>query len=241
MRRKAADVPQPAGNARHILTEATPFSVTEEYKMLRTAVSFAASVGSGSGKTVGVTSPLPSEGKSITCMNLAVAFAMTGAKVLLIDCDLRKPTVAQSLNRDSAPGISNILAGACGEKEALGQMDSGGVRFDVIPSGDIPPNPSELLGSERAVKLFASLSGSYDYVFVDLPPVLPVSDTVAVSKWMSGLVMVVRSGQTKRDEVKHALERLRFADANVIGFVLNGAQHTGARKKHYAYYRHAGE
>jgi capsular exopolysaccharide synthesis family protein len=166
-------------------------------------------------------------------MNLAIAFAMTEAKVLLIDCDLRRPVIAQSFFRASSPGISNVLAGISEEDEALREVTYNGVYFHIIPSGDIPPNPSELLGSPRAENVFASLAEKYDYIFVDLPPIGVVSDALVLSKLLTGLIMVVRFGRTKRDDVKRALERINLAGADMLGFVLNDAKRT-KNKRYYA-------
>ena len=225
-----------AGRAKSILGKGTPFPIVEEYKLLRSSVSFAAAVGSDACKIVGLTSPMPSEGKSITCANLALAFAMTNARVLLVDCDLRCPVVASTFRVKSSPGISNLLAGTV--PEGVGTIYSvthNDVKIDVIASGDIPPNPSELLGSARAEEIFRMLAPDYDYIFVDLPPVGMVSDAVAASKWLSGIVMVIRAGETKRDEVRRSLDRLNIADANVLGFVLNGVPRGGGGKYSYKY------
>lgn len=213
-----------------LIDKDTPFTTVEEYKMLRTAVTFAAAVDSGNCKVVGITSPMTSDGKSVTCMNLAVAFAMTNARVLLLDCDLRRPVIAQSFACAPSPGISNVIAGACPANAAIRKVTQNGAEFDIIPSGDIPPNPSELLGSEKAKKIFAELAESYDYIFVDLPPVLVVSDPIVLSKLLSGMIIVVRAGRTKRSDLKGSLDRLKIADANVIGFVLNGVPRSGLRK-----------
>ncbi|MDR0671561.1 MAG: CpsD/CapB family tyrosine-protein kinase, partial [Oscillospiraceae bacterium] len=159
----AAQPPQPEnygirGERLRILNEKTPFALTEEYKMLRTSITFAASTGGDACKIIGVTSPLHSEGKSITCLNLAIAFALTQTRVLLLDCDLRKPNVAPLLSIPAAPGVSNVLANMCGLSKALCKLRRDDIRLDVIPSGDIPPNPSELLGSARAGTALATLS-----------------------------------------------------------------------------------
>ncbi|MDR1158003.1 MAG: CpsD/CapB family tyrosine-protein kinase [Oscillospiraceae bacterium] len=221
------------GDRQHILGEKMPFALIEEYKMLRTAVTFAASTGGETCKLIGVTSPLHSEGKSITCLNLAIAFALTQVRVLLLDCDLRKPNIAPLLSISAAPGVSNVLANMCGVSKAVCKLRRHDARLDVVPSGDIPPNPSELLGSERAGAVLTALSQSYDYIFVDLPPALLVSDAMALSRHLSGLVAVIRAGQTKKDDVLLTLERFRLANANVLGFVLNGAPRASA-KRYYA-------
>jgi capsular exopolysaccharide synthesis family protein len=211
---------------RGLLTESTSFTTTEEYKMLRSSVSFAASTSAEGCKIIGITSALPKEGKTTTCLNLAISFALTRAKVLVIDCDLRKPSVSRFFSFASTPGISNVLAGMCSLAGATHKIKQAGESLCVIPSGDIPPNPSELLGSEKMGEALRELAKSYDYIFIDLPPVLLVSDALALSEQLSGVVVVVRAGATKKDEVRAALERLRFAQINISGFVLNRIQRT---------------
>ncbi|MDR1329736.1 MAG: CpsD/CapB family tyrosine-protein kinase [Oscillospiraceae bacterium] len=212
----------------------TPFSIREEYKLLRASTAFAAAAGGDSCKIVGVTSALPEEGKSITCLNLAVAFAQTQARVLVLDCDLRKPTVARYFSIYPSPGMSNVLAGMSSPDEAVCRVECGGAKFCVVPSGDIPPNPSELLGTERMGAVLGEMSERFDYVFIDLPPVLPVSDPLVLSGRLTGVVIVVQAGQTKKDEVRATLERLKLAQTNVLGFVLNRVQSSGGGRRYYA-------
>jgi capsular exopolysaccharide synthesis family protein len=208
--------------SRHLLSKNTSFTTTEEYKMLRTSVEFAASTGSEGCKKIGITSALPGEGKSVTCLNMAISFALTNAKVLVVDCDLRKPSVSRYLTITSKPGLSNIMAGMCSLSEALQKYEhTNKCAFHVLPSGDIPPNPSELLGSDRMGTLLQDLSSSYDYIFVDMSPVLLVSDALVVSRWINGVMMVIRSGETKREEAKTSLEKLRSSQVHVFGVMLN--------------------
>ncbi|MDR2357072.1 MAG: CpsD/CapB family tyrosine-protein kinase [Oscillospiraceae bacterium] len=231
-----------ASESRNILGGKLPSAAAEEYKMLRTAVSFAAAVSGGGCKAIGVTSPLPSEGKSVTCVNLAITFALMDLRVLLLDCDMRRPVIARALNLQASPGVSNMLAGASAPGDILQRVERGGAGFDVIVSGDIPPNPSELLGSARAGDVFGELARGYDYIFADLPPTALVSDAAALSKTLSGFVMVVRAGQTRRDDVRRSAELLKLAGANIFGFVLNGAPRAdGKRYYAYGYGRRGGE
>jgi capsular exopolysaccharide synthesis family protein len=230
-------------NRKNLLSESTPFSTTEEYKMLRASVAFAASAGMENCKIVGITSALPEEGKTMTCLNLAISFALTRANVLVVDCDLRKPSVSEYLSVFSAPGLSNVLAGMSTLRNVIHEVEHAGEFFDVIPSGDIPPNPSELLGSERMGAVLDELAEKYDYVFLDFPPVLLVSDVLVLSKRLTGVAMVVRAGQTKKDDVRVSLERLKLAQAHVLGFVLNRVQRPGGRsyapRYEYGYGRQA--
>jgi capsular exopolysaccharide synthesis family protein len=234
MARKGRDK-DPVRNARRIETEranilssVSPFSTVEEYKMLRTSVAFAVTVDGC--KTIGVTSAMSNEGKSITALNLAVTVAMTEARVLLLDCDMRKSKLSRLLSIPSAPGMSNMLANMCKPEEAIQRVAREGTTLDVIPSGDIPPNPSELLGSERLDKCLTLLAESYDYILADMPPVNLVSDAIVLSKKLSGVVMVAMAERTRKQDLAHALERLALVDVNVLGFVLNKVPGTGFGK-----------
>jgi capsular exopolysaccharide synthesis family protein len=220
---------------KNLLSESTAFSTTEEYKMLRASIAFAASAGTERCKIVGITSALPEEGKTMTCLNLAISFALTRANVLVVDCDLRKPSVSEYLSVLSAPGLSNVLAGMSTLGNVIHEVERTGESFNVIPSGDIPPNPSELLGSERMGAVLDELAKTYDYVFLDFPPLLLVSDALVLSRRLTGVAMVVRAGQAKRDDVRAALERLKLAQAHVLGFVLNRVQRPGGRRLYAPY------
>ncbi len=216
-----------------ILSDKTAFSVNEEYKTLRTNIMF--SVPSEDCKLIGITSARSMEGKSISCLNLAITAAQTNARVLLIDCDLRLPKAARLLDMDAIPGISNVLVGLSTIKDAIKQTQYTGL--EVLLSGDIPPNPSELLGSENMKKLLDELRTSYDYIFIDLPPVNIVSDAAIMSKFLSGEVIVVRAGLSDRENVLKAINQLKFVDATILGLVLNGIQSTaGGRYGKYGKY-----
>jgi capsular exopolysaccharide synthesis family protein len=146
---------------------------------------------------------------------------MTDAKVLLMDCDMRKSKLSRLLSIPSAPGVSNVLANMCSPGEAVQKVTCGSAELDIMPSGDIPPNPSELLASERLDSCLERLAEDYDYILADMPPVNLVSDASVLSKKLSGIVMVVMAEQTKRQDLSHALDRLELVGVNVLGFVLN--------------------
>lgn len=203
-----------------IINENTPFSVKEEYKTLRTNVLF--SFPSPGCKVIGISSAEPLEGKSTNCLNLAITFAQTKARVLLMDCDLRLPSQARLVNLDAIPGISNVLVGMNTTEEAI--QKTGFSNLNALLSGSIPPNPSELIGSEAMGKLITELSEVYDYIFVDLPPINAVADTAAISKYLSGLILVIRAAESKRERVNRALSSLEFANTNIIGIILNGVK-----------------
>ena len=201
-----------------ILNDKSSFHVKEAYKALRTNVVFA--VPHEGSKRIIVTSALAGEGKSTNCLNLAISFAQTGAKVLIIDCDLRKPNVANLLNIPLTPGLSNVLANLNTIDSVIVHSDY--ANLDVIPSGDMPPNPAELLGSSSMEDTLNKLSETYEYIFLDTAPINVVTDTAVLSKMAHGVVVVVRQGRTDKENVTEAIKKLSFVEANIIGFVLNG-------------------
>jgi len=215
-----------------IISEKTAFSITEEYKTLRTNIMF--SIPSDGCKIIGISSAEPMEGKSINCLNLAITFAQTNVRVLLIDCDLRLPKQAGLIAMDAIPGISNVLVGMSTIKKAIQKTCYSGL--DVILSGDIPPNPSELLGSENMKKVIDDLSQNYDYIFVDLPPINVVSDAAVMSKSLSGVVLIVRAIVSKRDSVVKAINQLELSGTNIIGIVLNGVNNKAGLSGKYGKY-----
>ena len=198
---------------RAILGDNSDFSVKEAYKTLRTNIRFSLT-GSGC-KKMCITSALPSEGKSITALNVSISFAEAGQRVLLIDADLRRPTQARLLIENGDPGLSNILAGMCTEEEAIhkGRYPN----LDVIFSGVIPPNPSELLSSPRMEKLLESLSKRYDYIFIDTPPVNVVTDACVISALLDGVLFVARQNRSERETVNKAVNQLKIAGAKILG------------------------
>lgn len=212
----------------HILTSKTPFATVEEYKALRTNILFSSATDGC--RVIGVTSCLSSEGKSITCLNLAITFAETDARVLIIDCDLRKPKISRLVNARAIPGVSNVLVGMNTVQESIQPVVVEKVSFDVLLSGDIPPNPSELLGSSKMKELIESLRHQYDYILVDTPPVGVVADAAILSSLFTGFIVVVRAGSTHQEAVHSGLKQLKFAGANVLGVVLNGMNTRGSRK-----------
>lgn len=203
---------------RLVLNQRSPFALQEAYKTLRTNIRFFLR-GNGC-KKICITSSNSGEGKSITLLNLAISFAETGKKVLLVDADLRRPAVARLLGEKATPGLSNILAELCNEDEAVRRELY--PNLDVIFSGDVPPNPSELLSSERMQTFVENMSVRYDYILVDTPPVNVVSDSCVVANLMDGVLLLARQGRTRKDSVKKAVAHLQLTGANILGYVLNG-------------------
>ena len=173
-----------------ILNEKSPFHVKEAYKALRTNVVFA--IPRKGCKKIIVTSSLASEGKSTNCLNLAISFAEIDAKVLLIDCDLRKPNIARLLDISPTPGLSNVLANLASVESTI--VHTKYPNLDVIPSGNMPPNPTELLGSPNMKEVLDKLSESYDYIFLDTTPINIVIDAAVMSKLVDGILLIVRQG-----------------------------------------------
>lgn len=215
---------------RQILNEQSPFAMKESYRTLRTNIRFALR-GEGCKKFC-ITSSSQGEGKSITMLNLAITFAETGHKVLLIDADMRRPAMNRLLVEKAAPGLSNILAGLVSDDEAL-RKD---VRpnLDIIFSGDIPPNPAELLDSDRMKELLDKLSLRYDYILVDTPPVNIVSDACVTGHLLDGVLLLARQGQSRKESLKRAVNNLNLAGVKLLGCVFNGVPHEV--KTIYSYY-----
>lgn len=212
------------------------FAVTEAYKLLRANIMFSFS-DEGVGHVIGITSSLQSEGKSSTACNTAYVLAESGAKVLLMDADLRRPSIASKLGLAKTPGLTNLLV-ARGDYKELLQHHSAVPGMDVLTSGDIPPNPSELLSSNRMAKLMKELTQHYDYVIVDLPPVNVVSDAIAMSKVLDGVIMVVRSGVSEQRMLAEALRQLKLVNVRIMGFVFRDNESGSSkynRKYRYRY------
>ena len=214
---------------RNLLTAKSDFFVREAYKTLRTNVSFALA-DEEKCKVIVVTSSLQGEGKSITALNLAISYAMTDRKVLVIDCDLRRPKLARLLKMNAKVGLSNMIINPKLKEKGISSTRVEGM--DIILAGDIPPNPSELLGSPRMQKLLTELRECYDYIILDTPPVNMVTDAVVLAPQSDGVLFLVRSGRSERGAVIHAVEQLEYAKAKILGFVLNDVD---MEKTHYGY------
>ena len=217
--------------ARKTLADNLSFAAAEAYKLLRTNLDFSIPDGKGA-KIIGVTSALRGEGKSTTSVNIAYTMAQTAEKVLLIECDLRLPTLAKRIRVKARPGLSNLLVGQCNGNEAL-QKSGLLPNLWVMTAGDIPPNPAELLGSDNMAVTLKAVSEVFDVIIVDLPPVTAVSDAVIVSKLVDGMVVVVRQEYCDRAAVEEAVRQLRFVEAKILGFVMTGADTQSKNYKRY--------
>lgn len=217
---------------KYILGNNSDFFIREAYKALRTNVIFALADEEDC-KVVVVTSAMQSEGKSITAVNLAISFAEMNNKVLIVDCDLRRPKLGRLLQMNARIGLSNVLLKPALLDKAI--QPSKVENLDVLPTGDVPPNPSELLGSARMHKLLEGLRERYDYIILDTSPVNMVTDACVLVPESSGVLFVVRANRTERDAVLHAVEQLEYSKAKIMGFVLNGAGKDYGRYGKYRY------
>lgn len=215
---------------RTLITTANPKSaISEQYRTIRTNIQF--SMIDSSFKVLACTSPSPGEGKSTTIANLAVTFAQQGQKVLLVDTDLRKPTIHQIMSISNRQGLTNLITKKVNMKEAI--VSTRINNLSVLPSGPIPPNPSELLGSARMTELLEKLSENFDLILFDTPPVLAVTDAQILGNRCDGVVLVIKSGQTEKKNLVKAKELLDRAQVNMIGVIINGAD---AKSADYQYY-----
>ena len=209
----------------------------EEYRRLRTSLRFIDAAERAD--VVLVTSSTPQEGKSITAVNLAISLAEDGQNVLLIDGDLRRPSAAKLLGLEQQVGVTNVLIDQVDLDRAIQQWRT--TRLDFLSSGQIPPNPSELLGGARMASLIEELRGRYDKIIIDSPPALAVADAAVIAHLVDGIVFVVRSGKTQRASIRAAARSLDGVGGRVIGTVLNMRKETRGRARDYSYTRRSGE
>ncbi len=206
----------PKAASRPLIVHADPLSPrAEAFRALRTNLQFLDMEGRSS---FVVTSALPSEGKSSTAVNLAIALADAGKRVALLDADLRKPKVAEYLGVEGGVGLTDVLIGRVRVGEVM--LPWGGRSLYVLPAGKIPPNPSELLGSHQMQTLLAALERDFDVVICDAPPLLPVTDAAVLAKSTSGAIMVTASGKANRHQLSSAIETLETVGARVAGVVM---------------------
>lgn len=218
---------------RPLLTQAAPQSPrAESFRQLRTNLQFANV--SGKAKSVLVTSSLPGEGKSTTATNLAIAMAQSGQTVCLIDADLRRPMVSEYLGLDRNAGLTTALVGTADVNDLL--QPWGDDNLYVLTSGRIPPNPSELLGSDEMKHLLVRLEQVFDAVVIDAPPLLPVTDAAVLAQHVGGVVLVVGSQKIKQHDLEKSLAALTMVEANALGIVLNRLPAKGPDAYAYSYY-----
>jgi non-specific protein-tyrosine kinase len=230
------------GGIEKLVTLADPRSpAAEAYKDLRTNIQF-----SGLDRQLRallITSARPDEGKSETLANLAVSFAQAGNKVLMIDCDLRRPSLHILFGLEQEPGLSNVILEAGGlASSSKSGSGIGSIKFPIeetgvpnlrlLPAGLQAPNPAEILGSNLMREIIEQLRGEADYLFFDSPPLLAVTDAAVLSTRLDGVLLTLKANKTKRDDAKEAKEQLEKVRANIVGVVLNEVK-SGANRYSY--------
>lgn len=220
-------------NRRPIITDINPKSpISEAYRTLRTNIDFSSI--DEELRVIMLTSAGPGEGKSTTATNLAVVYAQNERKVLIIDADLRKPTMHHTFSKSNRLGLTNILAGKASAKEAISETHI--PNLDILVSGPIPPNPSEILASKRMSAFLEELKTQYDLIVIDTPPALAVADAQIMSTKCDGVILVISAGTTKRDAVSKMKANMDHVKANVIGAVLNNVDRKSGEGYYYYYY-----
>ena len=215
------------------------FAASEAYKLLRTKLQYSFADESNS-RVIGVSSALTGEGKSLTAINLAHSLSQLDKKVLLMDCDMRRPSLATKLPISKRPGLSGYLTSQNHLDELMQDCNIKGDEkaFHVIAAGQNPPNPIELLSSARMNRLLTKLRETYDYIILDLPPVSEVSDSLAVAKMVDGILLVVRQHYCQRPALSAASRQFAFVDGRILGVVYNCTSDEGNRYGYYKrYYR----
>lgn len=223
----------PGTTSKPLLTQVGPHSLrAESYRQLRTNLQFANIAGRT--KTILVSSSLPGEGKSTTACNLAIALAQAGQSVCLVDADLRRPMVHEYMGLERNAGLTTALVGAADLNDLLQSWGDGDLF--VLTSGQIPPNPSELLGSLEMRQLIGRLEEAFDSVIVDVPPLLPVADATVLSQQVGGVVLVAGSQKLRVQDLQKSLASLDLVGANLLGVVLNRVPLKGPDAYTYSYY-----
>lgn len=217
------------------------FTAVEQYKLLRTNLSFTLPENEKC-SIIGVTSAMRGDGKSTTAVNLSYVMAESGKKVLLIDGDMRIPSVAKKMGIENTFGLTDLLRGTSSVQMSSFKSPEYN-NWYIMPSGALPPNPSELLGSTRMKNVLKTLSENFDCIIIDLPPVNLVSDALAVSKYISGMIVVIREDYTEKKELETCFRQLKLSDVNVLGCVISedkkskGSYSKYKYKRYYKYYK----
>ena len=219
MNRKSRNISNKIGDFQKTLHKNLEFTANEQYKLLRANLSFTLPEDVAC-PIIGITSSMRGEGKSTTAINLSYVLAAAGKKVLLIDGDLRIPSIAQKMRVSNTPGLTDYLKGTEAVQLSLFKSEQFS-NWYIIPSGALPPNPSELLGSKRMENVLKSLSEVFDYIIIDLPPVNLVSDALAISKYITGMIVVVREDYAEKKEFESCVRSLKLSNVNVLGCVMN--------------------
>ena len=218
-----------------ILHKNMSFTAIEQYKLLRANLSFTLTDDKKC-HIIGVTSSVRGEGKSTTAINLSYVLAQAGKKVLLVDGDMRIPSIAKKMNICRTPGVTNLIIGGGYDDMTPFKLND----FDnwyIVPAGDIPPNPSELLGSGKMERFLRAMSEKFEYIIMDLPPVNIVSDACAVSRHLDGVLVVIREDYTSKKELDSCITQLKLSNVRILGCVMNVIKIQKHNYKRYKKYR----
>ena len=210
------------------------FIASEQYRLLRTNIKFTVPADVKC-PIIGVTSSIRGEGKSTTAVNLSYVLANKGHKVLLVDGDLRIPSIAKKMGVKSTPGLTDLLIGS--SADIASWKSEIHKNWYILPSGEIPPNPSELLGSKRMENVLNVLSEHFDYIIVDLPPVNIVSDAMAISSYITGMIIVIREGYTSKKDLDRCMRQIKLSNVNILGCVMNESEEGSASYSKYGRYK----
>lgn len=234
-------------NREYLLTDNVSFNVTEAFRNFKASLSVSMSKKSnGEGTAIIITSSCPDDGKTTVAVNLALMYAFSDAKVVIVDADIRKGRVARFFKTKSAPGLADYLSGN-ETLESITHTNHDTKNLDFITCGTHAPRPYELLESDEMKKLIADLKQKYDFVIIDTPPLLVVSDALAISSETDGTVVVSRHQTSYLGDISKTLETLRFAKANILGVVVNDykveekSYYSSNYKYHYYSYNYAYE
>ena len=225
-------------NKTQVIGKNISFAASESYKLLRAKLQFSF-VDEISCPIIGVSSAMAGEGKSLSSINLAYSLSQLDKKVLLIDCDMRRPSLETKLHIQKVPGLSNYLTGQNSMYEVIQRCNFDSEQgFDIIAAGINPPNPIELLSSSKMKNALQSLRESYDYVIIDLPPVGEVSDALVAAKLVDGILLVVRQDYCNTSALVSAVKQFEFVEARILGVVMNcvGESNGKYSKKYYKRY-----
>lgn len=217
------------------ICEYMTYAAREAFKRLRTNVMISLSENEEKNNIIGITSAQPSEGKSTVAINLAYSLAELGKSVILLDCDLRRPSIHVNMGAQQSPGLSEVMRGLENLNNVAVRYKSSNsdTSFDLVFAGELPDNPSEILASQNFRHLLKVVRNAYDVVILDLPPVNAVIDAAVVSKLTDGLVLVIRENHCPRFILQDCMEQLQYAKANILGFVMNGSINGTKKRYHY--------
>jgi capsular exopolysaccharide synthesis family protein len=224
---------KPNTNRRYIITHENPKSpISEAYRTLRTNIDFSAV--DEQLRTLMVTSSGPGEGKSTTVANLATVYAQSHRKVIILDADLRKPTMHHTMQVSNRKGLTTFLSGQDTLEDVITKTSIPGV--DIIASGPIPPNPSEILASKKLLGLIDTLKEQYDMIIFDTPPALAVTDAQIMATKVDGVILVVDQGRVKKEAAAKMKASLDHVNAHILGVVLNNVDRKTGDNYYYYYY-----